>query len=357
MVITFLIGNGFDLNLGLDTRYTDFLSEYKKKESPEGTALSYFKKSVLKDVALWSNAEEAFGIATKQFKKDGYNAEDYCNCHEDFCISLANYLSQQEQRLNYTSLNNLISANFAKSILNYKGGFRTDEQDILIQNENRYGGALRFNFINFNYTETLDLCASAINGKQHLLGQKVLNGRHYSNSIGDILHVHGTIHKDMVLGVNDISQISDLTLFNGYDIEFMNEIIKQRTNEANGENTDNRAYELLKSSDLIYVYGMSTGITDKLWWERICDLMNKKKSLHLILHKFEAPEDGLIRRKFRLYVKDKQQEFVSYCNLNEDVKTELKERIHIASTNIFEGLHDLVNNEINHAEKKLVEVG
>ena len=30
MNITFLIGNGFDLNLGLDTRYTDFLSEYKK---------------------------------------------------------------------------------------------------------------------------------------------------------------------------------------------------------------------------------------------------------------------------------------------------------------------------------------
>lgn len=356
MNITFLIGNGFDLNLGLDTRYTDFLNEYRAEKSPEETVLSYFKTSVLKDDSLWSNAEEAFGIATKQFKQDGYNAEDYCNCHEDFCISLAKYLSQQEQRLNYTSLNNLISTNFAKSILNYKNGFRTDEKNVLTQNENRYGEGLVFNFINFNYTETLDLCASAISEKQHLLGQRVFNGRHYSNSIGEILHVHGTIHKDMVLGVNDISQISDLTLFNEYDVEFMNEIIKQRTNESNEENTDNRVFQLLQSSDLIYIYGMSTGITDKLWWERICDLMNKKKSLHLILHKFGAPEDGLIRRKFRLYVKEKRQEFVSYCKFDEAIKAELQERIHIDSTNIFAGLYDLVSNEINHPEKNLVEV-
>ena len=30
MKITFLVGNGFDLNLGLDTNYSDFLKEYKK---------------------------------------------------------------------------------------------------------------------------------------------------------------------------------------------------------------------------------------------------------------------------------------------------------------------------------------
>ena len=351
MNITFLIGNGFDLNLGLHTRYTDFLKEYREKNTPEETVISYFKNSILKDEFLWSSAEEAFGIATKQFKTDGYNAEDYCNCHEDFCNSLAEYLSRQEQRLNYTSLNNIISTTFAKSILNYKNGFRTEEKNILIQNEKHYGDGFKFNFINFNYTNTLDSCASASNDNPHLLGRRNLNGALYQNSIGEILHVHGTIHKDMVLGVNDISQISDVTLFNGYDAEFINEIIKQRTNELNEENTDNRVYELLQSSDVIYIYGMSTGITDKLWWERICDIMTKKKSVHLIIHKFDAPEDKLIRRTFRLYVKEKRQEFVSYCNLDEAVKTELQERIHIDRTNIFESLSDLVNNEANHIEE------
>lgn len=356
MNITFLIGNGFDLNIGLDTRYTDFLNEYREEKSPEGTVLSYFKTSVLKDSFLWSNAEEAFGIATKQFKLDGYNAEDYCNCHEDFCNSLAKYLFKQERRLAYTSLNDIIATTFAKSILSYKNGFRTDEKNTLIQNEKRYGDGLKFNFINFNYTETLDSCVSALNEKPHLLGRRNFNGALYQNNIGEILHVHGTIHKDMVLGVNDISQISDSTLFNGYDIEFINEIIKQRTNESNEENTDNRVYELLQASDVIYIYGMSTGITDKLWWERICDIMSKKKTLHLIIHKFEAPEDGLIRRRFRLYVKEKRQEFVSYCKLDDSIKTEIQERIHIDSTNIFAGLYNLVNNENNLTEKDLLEV-
>ena len=351
MNITFLIGNGFDLNLGLHTKYTDFLKEYRSEDGSEGRLLSYFKNSILKDDFLWSNAEEAFGVATKQFKTDEYNAEDYCNCHEDFCNSLAEYLSKQEQRLNYTSLNDIIATTFAKSILNYKKGFRIDEKNVLIQNEKSYGQGFKFNFINFNYTSTLDQCASILNDAPQHLGFRNLTTGRYQNSIGEILHVHGTIHKDMVLGVNDVSQIADMTLFNEYDIEFLNEIIKQRTNEANEENTDRRVHELLQGSDLIYIYGMSTGVTDKLWWERICDLMNKKKSLHLIIHKFDAPEDRLIRRTFRLYVKEKRKEFVSYSNLDEAIKTELQERIHIDNTNIFEGLKDLVNNEANHIEE------
>lgn len=352
MNITFLIGNGFDLNLGLHTKYTDFLKEYRREDSPAGTILSYFKTSILEDSILWSNAEEAFGTATKQFKTDGYNAGDFCDCHEDFCNSLAQYLSKQEQRLNYVSLNNIIASSFSKSIKNYKNGFRTEEKNILAQNEKNYGQGFKFNFINFNYTSTLDKCASTLNDAPQHLGYRNLASGRYQNSIGEILHVHGTTHRDMVLGVNDPSQIADMTLFNGYDIEFLNEIIKQRTNEANEENTDRRVYELLQASDLIYIYGMSTGVTDKLWWERICDIMNKKKSLHLIIHKFDAPEDRLIRRTFRLYVKEKRREFVSYSNLEENVKAELEERIHIDNTNIFEGLKGLVGNEANHIEEK-----
>lgn len=43
----------------------------------------------------------------------------------------------------------------------------------------------------------------------------------------------------MVLGVNDISQIASPALFESYDDIYINEVIKQKTNEANGWNTDN----------------------------------------------------------------------------------------------------------------------
>lgn len=309
MNITFLIGNGFDLNLGLKTKYTDFLKVYKPILQEDVDCVEYFKNQILKNESLWANVESSFGMVTAQFKEDNHTAEEYCICHESFCLKLADYLLAQEQQLNYTDLNSYLVKGFSKAILNYKKGFRELEQNQLVSAENNIGGGLIFNFINFNYTQTLDMCVSAVREKSNILGKRTHNRTTVDNHIEKVLHVHGTVHRDMVLGVNDISQISDSSLFDGYDDEFINEIIKQKTNEINEENMDQKVFELLKSSDLIYIYGMSTGATDKLWWERICELMNQKKDLHLIIHKFDAPEDGLIRRSFRVFIKKSKKRF------------------------------------------------
>lgn len=353
MNITFLIGNGFDLNLGLKTKYTDFLKVYKPILQEDVDCVEYFKNQILKNENLWANVESAFGMATAQFKEDNHTAEEYCICHESFCLKLADYLLAQEQQLNYTDLNSYLVKGFSKAILNYKKGFRELEQNQLVSAENNIGGGLIFNFINFNYTQTLDMCVSAVCEKSNILGKRTHNRTTVDNHIGKVLHVHGTVHRDMVLGVNDISQISDSSLFDGYDDEFINEIIKQKTNEINEENMDQKVFELLKSSDLIYIYGMSTGATDKLWWERICELMNQKKDLHLIIHKFDAPEDGLIRRSFRVFIKKARKDFTSYCNLEESAKSDIESRIHIDRTNIFDGLEGLVNNTVNTTKKDL----
>lgn len=44
MNVTFLLGNGFDLNLGLSTSYKDFYSYYTKKEPNDFIAKSISKK-------------------------------------------------------------------------------------------------------------------------------------------------------------------------------------------------------------------------------------------------------------------------------------------------------------------------
>ena len=343
MNITFLIGNGFDLNLGLDTRYTDFLSKYKE-DVEKGE--EYFKERVLEDLPLWANAEEAFGAVTKKFKEDGYDAETFCNCHEDFCVKLAEYLLAQEQRLNYSALNSTIVPNFAKAILNYKNGFRDNERDILREAEKQFSGGYIFSFINFNYTQTLDLCVEAVKNQAGVLGTRAIGGNRLNNSIGSIIHVHGTVHDDIVLGVNDESQISDITLFDGFGDEYCSQIIKQKTNEINQRNTDSKTHTLLKNSDLIYVYGMSTGVTDSLWWKRICALMQSKRNIHLILHRYGAPKDELIRRRLITYIKNERNEFLKYCE-NDEQRLAIQDRIHIDRTNLFESISNLVDNEAN----------
>ncbi len=356
MNVTFLIGNGFDLNLGLSTTYSNFLKEYQQITDEDNELIKYFKTNVLTNLQLWANAEEAFGIATKQFLSDGYNAEDYCVCHEHFCVNLANYLLSQEQRLNYTALNELLIKGFAPALLNYKKGFREDEKAQLISAESKITGGYVFNFINFNYTQTLDLCINATRAKTGVLSRRSYSNTAADNKLGQIVHVHGTVHKDMVLGVNDTTQISAPELFSGWDDEYISEIVKQQTNAINEERTDSKALELLKSSDLIYVYGMSAGITDKLWWERICSLMDSKKNLHLILHKYDAPADSLIRRTYRLFTSNVKKDFVNYSTLDDNSKKDIISRIHVDKTNIFEGLCNLVENPLNTVEKELVAV-
>ena len=167
------------------------------------------------------------------------------------------------------------------------------------------------------------------------------------NQFGKVLHVHGTAQRDMVLGVNDVGQIAAPKLFEGYDEEYINELIKQKTNEINEENSDKKAFDMLKASDLIYIYGMSTGETDKLWWERICNLMVKKGNLQLIIHKYDAPEDGLIRRAFRLYANTVRKDFVAYSTLEDERKEAIMARIHIDKNNVFADLCNLVESPAN----------
>ena len=88
-----------------------------------------------------------------------------------------------------------------------------------------------------------------------------------------------------------------------------------------------------------------------MWWERICHIMKSDTSLHLIIHKFDAPQDELLRRKIQLYAKKIRKEFTAFSDYDDDTKLEIESRIHIDCTNIFKDLHDLVNSDLNQKEK------
>lgn len=354
MNITFLIGNGFDLNLGLKTKFSDFLGRYKNNFNEDNELIQYFKSNILYDEELWANAEIAFGKATKKFKDDNYTAEDFCTCHEDFCINLAKYLDEENEKIDYNNLSSYLSKGFVQGILNHTKGFREEEREVIEKAENIIGGGYTFNFVNFNYTQTLDWCISATLEKQNILGSRTHNHQTYSNHIGKVIHAHGTTKKDLVLGVNDTTQISDISLFTGYDDEFLNEIIKQKTNEINQENTELKVSEILNKSDLIYIYGMSIGYTDKLWWKKICELMIKNQNLHVIIHRYDAPEDGLIRRTFRMFSKNARKEFSAYYNGKKELRAEIESRIHIDRSNIFQEINGLVSSNSKKKEEMAI---
>ena len=113
MNITFLIGNGFDRNLGLDTNYSDFIKVYKKSDV-NTQILKDFRTFIDENQELWSSAELAFGIYTREFAS-GKGAQ-FSECQDDFCQCLANYLKEQELRIDY--LANIMIANSDNSATN-----------------------------------------------------------------------------------------------------------------------------------------------------------------------------------------------------------------------------------------------
>ncbi len=359
MNITFLIGNGFDLNLGLETSYNSFIKKYTKgikNAKDTDDILYYFKKKISKDIGLWSSAEEAIGKITKTFREDKKDANDFSICHEDFCVKLAEYLTEQEKRIKFIHNKEKISTAFINGLNTYTDFFRETEKSAIINSRNNFNGGYTYNFINFNYTKTLEQCLFASKTSETLLGKRNYASTIYNNHFGKLINVHGTIEEDMVFGVHDISQIADPSLFDGFGDEYISQIIKSKTDSINKQNTYKKAQELLSNSHLIYIYGMSTGITDTLWWEKVCSWLANTPNTHLILHKFEAPKRTLISRSFTTYERLKRDEFLSFSKLDQTKKEALANRIHIDGSNIFEGLKNLAKETALSSEKEPVSV-
>lgn len=339
MHITFLIGNGFDRNLGLDTTYSDFVKVYKNLTS-KSEHINAFRNHIKENEELWSKAEEALGQYTQQLEKG--QGQVFSECQIDFCSELAKYLKEQEKRIDYARSKDAIQKAFQK--------FRNLSEPFSATERTRISGlyqkhlseSIHFDFINYNYTHTLDRCLEIVGKTPGLLGAHTSNGVNYKHLVGKVCHVHGTVDGQMVFGVNDDSQITKTEVFEENDGDLSKELlIKKSANETYGENTDEKTTAILNNSNIIYVYGMALGITDKLWWERICIWLTKDETRRLILHQYEMPSAEVIpfrQKQFERRIKRK------FCELGELPKEKLSSvgnRINVTPYNIFEPMKNI----------------
>ena len=334
MNITFLIGNGFDLNLGLKTRYADFLEEYLKDEPDDSKEIQRFKADIRKqnledsntDKCLWANAELAFGDYTDEIANQGLKADSFWIRYDDFCRKLATYLQKQEERICIQNH----EEDFAKAILKFSSGL-TDVQKSAVKNSMRYfGGGYSFNFL--IYTGIVDQFYDSIQEMKVNLGTRAYGDGNYKNSLGRILHVHGTTKRHMIFGVHDESQIKNKSIFEGASPFDLDSFIKQRTNMNCEANTDKNALSIIQDSDLIYIYGMSLGKTDALWWQRIIERMKVQAHLHVFIYCNDAPKDELLMRDRLKYNDEKKKYFLQFADGDNSA---LEERIHIVDNSIF----------------------
>lgn len=338
MNVTFLIGNGFDLNLGLATQYPDFLKEYLVENPDDLPEIKTFKKDIQsRDKEdqdnevdrLWSNAELAFGNYTGEVAAQGKTVDTYFERYDDFCLHLAKYLQKQESRFCTDGR----GQDFVNSIQAFHAGLTETQKAVIDKAEAGISGGYVFNFIIFNYTEIIDEIIKDIKESKPKFGNRVIGNTNHTNSIGRIIHVHGTTTKDMIFGVNDESQVANLELFEGMSPNYLNSLIKQKTNQGNGARIDEKALEIINSSSCFYIYGMSMGATDAIWWQRIIKRMKEASAAHTYIYGYDAPKETLIQRKRWFYNDKMRDQLLSFAP---GQTNELVERIHVVSANIFE---------------------
>ena len=262
--ITFIIGNGFDLQLGLKTRYTDFLDEYVLETESDNEDIIKFKK-YLRDQdtrRLWSDAEIAMGEHLGCFSDDTISS--YIDRIRDFELKMGSYLLKQQEAVSYDRKEEIkrIFSDFIfssyKDVLNRRSG------DLVLNRSNNHD----YNFISFNYTNVLDRILNCTAESASVLRTRNEGVGHREDRYHSPYHVHGTLDDQIIMGVNDESQ---LNLSRGVTLNkrLKRKLIKPSLNTSSNHNWDVPAKKIIADSDIIYIYGVSYGKTDAVWWEAI----------------------------------------------------------------------------------------
>lgn len=214
-----IVGNGFDINLGLKTQYQDFINSSEFENALDGNELCQYLKTQY-EVTNWIDIENELKKYSKDIYKDDLNRKRFRLEYNLLCDCLCLYLN----RLNISDINLKSKA--------YK--FISDKL-----------ADVEFLTLNFNYTES-------VNHISKLLG---LNN--------EIIKVHGSSNENrIVFGVEDSAQINKKDVF-----------LKKSTCDWNKViNID----EYISEATSIIFWGYSLGETDHHYFTNFFQSLSRK---------------------------------------------------------------------------------
>lgn len=325
MKLLHLIGNGSDISLGLKTSYSDFYEYYLKQPIPDDNkdAIQQFKDSINqyikeKDSARinWSDAEVAIGEYASIFWS-GTDHPVYSACIDDFQNNLINYLQKESDRVlfepsqdeAYTFLHDFLTpeerlANQIK--LKFKQFCNSDRLDIV-------------NVITFNYTTIFE---NIFKDSIKYTDKTVLKD-------AKIIHIHGTLEDNPVLGVNDKSQVKNLHFEKeGFDFA---RIVKPIFNDRCLNTRNGECENLIKSADVISIYGMSTGITDRKWFEMIGQQMVQNDKMAILYFPYDKEKVITRTNGYKLYewCEEYKEKLINAIGIKKNKAEEVKNRIFV----------------------------
>jgi len=328
----FIIGNGFDLAMGLKTSYRDFVNWYiTQKDEPEDKRISKFKNNIQEDIETninsWADLEIKLGEYTAQYKEE--ELEDFLFVYRNMKEKLNDYIKAQESMVDLSS-EETIKRELSQFLLGFYNRFPTNTRDSFKSILEGHSGGIPYHFITYNYTHTLENCLSLLPKPLRKRG-----GHQYEDKIGQILHIHGEIDKAPLIGVDSDFQIQN-EAFRG-DVRILRALVKPRINDEMQENTAKKALELINSSNVICIFGVSLGDSDVSWWNKLGEWLKSNSDRKLIIFWYSNEPLSPLHYDIKLTREDNvKKHFVKKAGFTDADSTQAGNRIivHIYS-NIF----------------------
>lgn len=281
--ILYILGNGFDIAMGMKTSYPDFYKYLSKQDDKDYCRLLKLMKADVKmRKELWADMEIALG----GFTANAYNNDEFIDFYYELCDQLRFYLETQENDFKTLVLREpKIKDLFIKDISDFSTFLKEADQ---LEYRRRIFDNCFIDIMSYNYTNVLEILLSS-NGDLSSSDEKWDLG-----NLRKVIHVHGKLDDTIIVGVDKKDQIDNYLIRN--DLSAQNVLIKAQANKAMRTLRAQNCEELINKADVIILYGVSLGETDEHWWKLIGDNF-KNRDLILINHFYLKGIDAQRRRQ------------------------------------------------------------
>lgn len=307
MNVLLILGNGFDLNLGLPTAYSHFY-QYYLEEGSYSMQGKFLKESLYNwknysdtnehEIIDWVDLELALGKVSEKYN----SPKDYLADIDHISEELTKYLRAVEQlpirsleKVAKHFIDDVLKVSLLTEISQFSDDNRTNAAHDFVgyfdpnptkglrsflNNSTFNQSFLKLDIMTFNYTNTVERIFEELK-RNDSFSKKI--------SLGSILHVHQDLGEEgVILGVDSVNQITNSAFHSTYSI--FNGIVKPNLLKEYASGIDTQCISTIEEADVIILFGVSMGLSDASWWRNLGRIV-KGNGKRIIYCPYESPED------------------------------------------------------------------
>lgn len=278
MNVLYILGNGFDLQIGLPTAYSDFYQYYVSLES-KSDSIKQLKEAIKGSPKDWSDLEMALGKYTAETK----TSQEYCEAYDDLQTALRDYILKVDEMMKSGEL--VLNANSKTLERGFSFPERIFSSDVAYTIEGEFnrlspgltnGQSLyNANILSFNYTHVVE------HHLKKVMEDHVINRMRYLNSVQ---HIHREVRdtQSIWVGVDNEEQIAHERYRANPDVQYR--LLKPKIISALSRRMVEDAKMFIRSADVLVIFGASLGPSDMTWAQQIANKLTEGTVALLFVH-------------------------------------------------------------------------